>query len=155
MFTHPCNDGLHPLAFDSEEHLENIVNFNWAEVERNLDGEEPDKMLPFSEVTALFSMVLDYITSSREVRITASRAHALGWLLWPESSKFKSLSEIAEFCGCTKAAISKSLLDFRDATGLRITAGKGFHTRDKFRVAQNTAVERGTHTSNRRTAGKS
>ncbi len=104
-------------------------------------------------MSAAFSIVLDWITSSRgpDVRIPASRAYALAFLLWPETSKFSSLSEIAVACGLTKAAVSKSLLDFKDQSGLTISAGKGHYTRGKFRVAQNAAVAKGSHASNIRT----
>jgi len=61
-----------------------------------------------------------------------------------------TLDTIAKQAGCTRALLSKRLLELRDQVGIHISMGKGARTRDRYRKAQEFAVAAGCHSSNTR-----
>ena len=148
---HDPGDHLHELATDEDGKLELSCQFDYDEVDRNLFGVEPEDSVTFGDMSAALSLVLGWICGdarrTTEVKIVASRALALHWLLSPENSQYDSMSDIARVCQVTKAAVSKALLSLKDQTGCAINAGKGHFTRATFANAQLDAVAGGTHSS--------
>jgi biotin operon repressor len=148
-------DHLHALAYGADHRLEQITDFDFDEIDRNLSGEETeDEQVAWGDMAAAFALVLQHICGDRigvtDVRIVAGRALSL--LLWlaPDQCDYDSMADIAKACGCTRAALSKSLIRLRDDTGCFLSAGKGFHTRAQYSEAQRRAVEAGTHSSQSR-----
>jgi hypothetical protein len=147
----PAGDHIHNLAYNDNHRLEQTTDFPWDEVDRSLAGEEPEEStVKFSDMTSAFSMVIDWCTQTKDIKIVAGRVYSLALLLWPESSKFASLADIADACDCSRAALSSALLHFKDQLGLALSVGKGHFTRGINRAAQNAAVARGTHSANTR-----
>jgi hypothetical protein len=87
------------------------------------------------------------LASARNLESIASRVLALHFHLRPENSGFSSISEIALACGCTKQAISKSLVEFRDLIGFGLVAGKMDGAREAYSRAQKAAVRAGVHSA--------
>lgn len=144
------SDHIHSLAIDSEGRLERSCSPDamYDEVDRNVFGVEPvEETVEWQDMAASFSMVIDWCTQTKDIKITAGRVHSLALLLWPESAQFASLADIARHCSCTRAALSKSLLEFKDSCGFFQSIGKRHFTRDTFAAAQNRAVENGTQSS--------
>ena len=150
MYDHQSSNGLHPSAWNGDR-LEPVTGFDYDLVDFNLAGVEPvEETIPWQDMTAAFSCVIDWCCQTKDIRMTAGRVHSLALLLWPESAKFSSLTAIAEACSCTKAALSKSLLEFKDAVGLPLSIGKNHHTRQVFAESQRKLVKSNRHSSQTR-----
>jgi hypothetical protein len=87
------------------------------------------------------------MTANTDARMAAARANALLHWLRPAESQFSDYSEIANFYGVTKAAVSKSLLNLKDAVGCRLPVGKRNGSRATYSRAQKAAVTDGRHAS--------
>jgi hypothetical protein len=116
-----------------------VTDFDFDRVDLDLadEAEAAESMHSMSDMSSAITQAHgnDDTPQSRLLAV-AARCEALLWLIQPTKSQFKSLSEIADAAGLTKASVSKSLLNFRDSVGLRICAGKRNYTRDTYRRAQ-------------------
>jgi hypothetical protein len=106
-----------------QHHLEPITNPDFDEISRNL-GEPVDDEPTMPELAgeALISMlswiVGSHPNSEASYPHVAARAMALCLLLRPELvDGIETMQDIACLCGCSRAALSKSILELRDVTG--------------------------------------
>ncbi len=141
-------DHLHTLAIEDEK-LVRSQDFDWEELCRNVDGEEPEeRTVSMSDASAAISIILGWICENRShhasnMASVGARAESLLLLLDSNQSRYESLAQIAEAAGLTRAALSKSLLSLKDQSGLALTIGKLGGTRAKYRAAQVEAIEKG------------
>jgi hypothetical protein len=145
-------DHVHEVGVVDNQ-LARISHFDYDEVDRNLGFEpEPDSTVTMSDAAACFSLILEWILKGETLHLAGARAAALAIYLDPvNNSKFgSSLAEIAREADCTRAALSKSLIDFRDAAGVYLSMGKRSDARKTFRSVQVEAIEKGTHSSFKR-----
>lgn len=114
----------------------------------------PETTVPLSTVCSALCEILDWITIPITLNMTAARAHTLRTWLDPVQSAYKSLNEIANYCDVSRAALSKSLLAFRDEHSIHLTIGRLESSRELYRQAQLHALEEHRHVSQRETLGK-
>jgi len=145
------------LAYENDSPTQ-TTDFDFSEIDRNVFGIEPEdtgtKSVSFSDMSAALSIILGWIrcrAKTPEPRGVASRALGLLYLLDPVTSRYDSLDQIAKACGMTRAAISASLVQFRDEVGLCFEmGGKRELSRERYSRGQKAAVDLGTHSSFRR-----
>jgi hypothetical protein len=148
-------DSVHEICYaqgDSPEELgyfDKIEHFDYDEIDRRL-GFEPaseERTVTFSDMTALFCLILEFVLGGESLTLAGARAAALAVYLNPvHNNRFgNNLSEIAREAGCTRACLSKALLNFRDSCGVHISAGKPASARDTYRRVQKYAVAAGVH----------
>jgi hypothetical protein len=149
MHHYDNGDHIHDTSIE-EGHLIRTCGFDYDEVERQLGNEpEQDSTVTMSDMSAAFSLVLEWILGADTLAMCGARAAALGCYLNPtHNNRFGShLAAIADQAGCTRAALSKALITFRDSVGIHLSAGKLSGTRSTYREAQIKSLENGTHTS--------
>jgi biotin operon repressor len=145
-------DHLHTLAVEDET-LVRSQDFDFEEVYRNVDSEEPEETtISMADASAAISIILGWICQSAKdepasIKTVASKAESLLLLMDSNQSKYKSLADIARAAGLTRAALSKNLLSLKDQTGFRVIVGKLGGARDTFRSVQNALVANGRHAS--------
>jgi len=143
------SDHVHAIAIQ-DGRIERVGQFDWDEVYRNVDGEEREETaVSFSDMSAVFSLILEWMLKAETLQLVGARAAALAMYLDPvNNNRFgSSLLQIAEQAGSTRAALSKSLIDFRRAAGVHLSMGKGSETTDSYRACQIKSLEAGTHSS--------
>jgi hypothetical protein len=151
-------DPLHQdLGTDDEGHLIQTTRTEdfYDEIDRSCFGVEDNvDTVSFSDMASALSLIVDYCCDSKHVNIVASRIMALQVLLSPTSCKFgrTDLAAVARDCGITRAAVSKSLIEFRDQVGTSLTVGHRSSSRERCRQAQEHALRRGIHASDVRKA---
>src|SRR5207248_1949256 len=97
---------IHSVGYGDSGTLEPITDFDYDAVDRALGFEpEPETPVEFADMTAAFSLVLQWIATPTEVRHVGARALTLLYFLDPSNSRFGSLEEIAKNAGCTRQAI--------------------------------------------------
>jgi hypothetical protein len=150
---HPDHgDHLHAIAFTGDGRREPTCDFNWDEVEHNLDGEtEPEspKVLSWDDATSMLVTVLQWCLRSRSLNECGSRIAALHLWLRPQDSAFVSYSDLARETGVTKACLSNWITTLRDQLGEHMppASSKRNGCREVYRNAQLAAVKAGTHSS--------
>jgi len=143
------SDHVHEIAYQNGK-LEGVGQFDWDEVYRNVDGESPEEAtVSMSDMSAVFSLILEWMLKGDTLQLAGARAAALGVYLDPvNNNRFGSnLSQIAEQAGCTKAALSKALIEFRDAAGIHLSGGKCSGARGVYRQTQIKSIAAGRHSS--------
>jgi hypothetical protein len=100
-----------------------------------------------SDASSALLVILGWITRNPDPKMTSARANAILYWLHTEASRFSDYSEIANFHGLTKAAISKALLTLKDEVGCRLPVGKRTQSRATYARAQLKAVAEGRHAS--------
>lgn len=158
------SDHLHDSVFVSGDfesgdpgHFERIADFDWESVCHNVDGESiEDSKVSFSDMSAVLSLIIGWALGGETLLLAGARLASLGVFLDPiHNAKFgKNLSEIAREAGCTRQALSKSLVGFRDACGIVISGGKLHGSRAKFSRIQRDLIADGKHASDTRKAKK-
>jgi hypothetical protein len=153
-FNEQASDGIHKIHFDNDAgQFEGVVDFPYEEIDRALGFEpEPDSAVTWADMSAAFCLVIEFILGGETLTLAGARAAALAVYLDPvHNSKFGSnLAEIAREANCSRAALSKSLLNFRDAVGVHISAGKPHGSRSTYQEAQRRCIEAGVHSSTTR-----
>jgi hypothetical protein len=147
------SDHVHSSYQTPSGSFEPTTDFDYDEVDRGLGWkEDTEGTVSFSDMAAAFNLVLEFVLRGKDLNACGARAAALACYLDPvHSNKFGStLAEIAVSAGCTRASLSKALIDFRDACGVHFSAGKLEGSRDSYRAAQMDSIERGTHSSTSR-----
>jgi hypothetical protein len=150
------SDHVHPIGFEDDETPVRTCDFPFDQVCADLDGEPAEDLVTFSDMSAALALIIQWVCGdskkrTTDVRIVAARALCLMQWLCPEQSQYENMADVAKACGCTRAALSKSLLSLKDQTGCLLSSGKGFFTRATFSKAQHRAVDGGTHSSYSRT----
>jgi hypothetical protein len=143
---------IHPFAF-VEGHREAITQFDY----RSLDPDEPEDMVSFSDLTACFSLVLQWACGQNRNRADQShiigagiRVHALLFLLDPTHARYQSLADIARDAGVTRAAVCKAIIRLRKELGDIIPGLRSMQARENYRQAQRAAIAAGVHSSHRK-----
>ncbi len=147
----PAGDHLHEVAFQ-DGGFERVGHPDWEEISRRVDGEEPaDTTVTMSDVGACFALILQWALGADTLTLAGARIASLGVYLDPvHNARFGSnLAEIAREAGCTRAALSKALMDFRDDCGIQLSGGKRSEARASYRQTQIEALEAGRHSSQR------
>jgi len=132
---------------------EMVGQFDWEQIDRNVDGIEPEeRVISFADASAAIAILAGWMCQScREepapIRTVAAKCEALLFWLDPNQSKYKSLSDIADACQITRAAVSKMLLGLKDQLGSAVSVGKGSHTRETYRQVQRNLAIEGKHAS--------
>jgi hypothetical protein len=141
-------DGIHPVALNKDGKLERTAQFDWGSVRHNVDGEGIDEdTVTWSDMTASFSLLLQWACRSNSLTNVGARVASLLAFLDPVNAPHKrnTLSAIAKEAGCTKALLSRELLELRDQCGIHLTVGKRSFSRESCRTAQFAAVKAGVH----------
>ena len=151
-------DHLHSVGI-VDGHSAKTCDFNWEEVYRNVDGEEPpETMISMADASAAVSTLLGAICDMRRTNhapnmaSVGAKAESLLFLLDPNRSRYVSLADIAATANMTRAALSKWLRRLKDEIGLFLSAGKMEGSRQTYAKAQHAAVAAGCHASQRRRA---
>src|SRR5262249_55551182 len=121
--------------------------------DRNVFGfEEQDDVVEFRDMSVAFGQVIQWACRARDLKLCGARIAALACLLYGNEMPYgrTNLSAIAKEAGCTKQALSKVLIEFKDSIGLTLSIGKSSSARAKYAVAQHKAVLNGRHASFRR-----
>jgi len=144
-------DGVHPVAFNRESgHVERVGRFDFDEVDRNL-GNEPEEEpgISFSDASAAISLILQWACETPDLKLVGARTASLLAYLDSTNAPHErtTLEAIAKEAGCTRALLSKRLLELRDQAGVHLTMGKRAYTRDRYKKAQDFAVAAGVHSS--------
>jgi hypothetical protein len=157
-FSKRHSDGVHKTAWNRDSgRYENVTNFDYAAVDRNLTGELEDidkSEYSLANLGSAINVLLEWMTKGRNLEIIAGRVLSLHWFLRPQNSDYDSISEIATACNCTRAGLSKALLELRDQLGFKPSAGKLHGARQTYSEAQNKSFKAGKHVSYKRADGK-
>jgi hypothetical protein len=141
---------IHSIASEDLQ-LVRTESFDFHSVYRNVDGEEEpeDTMVSMADLSGVFSLIMEAILKADNLTMAGAHAAALGVFLDPvHNDRFGSnLAEIAREAGCTRAALSKFLMDFRRAVGIHLTAGKRSGASESYRQAQRDCIAAKTHSS--------
>lgn len=143
---------LHSIAVE-DEHLVRTTEFDWDEVSRIVDGEEPEeRTITMADASAAVSILLGWICGTQKdeplsIASVGARAESLLLLLDSNQSRYKSLADIARAAGLSRASLSKSLLSLKDQSGLALTIGKLHGTRETYREVQRKCMTEGKHAS--------
>jgi hypothetical protein len=153
-------DGIHDIGF-TDGRIEPTIGFPYDEIDANLgfsdaDAEPEDQSKPssisFQDAAAAWILIAEWITGKNgytTFALAGARAHSLVYWLSPETCQFASMSEIADEAGCSRAALSKNLLELRDQLRIGFFFKKP-EAREAYRECQIKARERGVHSSQRR-----
>lgn len=141
------------MTDNGEARLVASSDFDYDAVDRELFGvESSEDTVNFSDMSAAFGLILEFIVGKHKQSLVpksiAGRAMSLLYLLNPshlEELALGSLELIAQHCGCTKQAISASLMAFRDQSGVKLCLSKLASTRESFRTAAIRTIKDGTH----------
>jgi len=146
-------DHVHDLAYTQDGKLEPISMFDFNEIDRNLgllEPDQPEEMISFSDAAACWALLIEWITGSHQesntFNMAGARAHSLMYWLGSSQCHFGSLEAIAVKAGCSKAALSKSLLKLRDQLSIGFQFKK-MGSRQANRESQIRALEQGKHSS--------
>jgi hypothetical protein len=94
---------------------------------------------------------MDWCMKSRTIPEAGAKLCALRHYLRPEDSGFSSYSEIGRSVNMTKAALSKTLCNFRDSLpGMPPVSTKRDFARERYSRAQKASIALGTHSSLKR-----
>jgi hypothetical protein len=144
-------DHLHEISYSHDnEQFERIDHFDFDQIDRNLGYEpEPEKAVAMSDVAAALAIILQWICSSPDISKVGARAASLLCYLDPTNAPHgrNTLQVIAEEAGCTRALLSRELMELRDDVGITLTLGKRSFSRESCSKAQNAAVAAGVHSS--------
>jgi hypothetical protein len=142
--------GVHEVGHDKDGRIERIAHPDWESIYHDLDGEGiEDSTVTMSDVGAVLSLILQWACRSNSLTNVGARIASLLAFLDPVNAPHKrnTLAAIAKEAGCTKALLSRELLELRDQTGVRLTLGKRSFSRQSCRTAQNYAVKAQVHSS--------
>jgi len=142
-------DHLHSAARTQDGRLERTTHFDFEEIDRLLGNHGTEDSVSWSDMVAAFCLVLEWLTGSTGTTFVMSgaRCHSLMYFLDPTNCRFDSLEDIATEAGCSRAALSKSLLQVRDQLGMHWKMGKRSFVRENCRRGQLASVDLGTHAS--------
>jgi hypothetical protein len=144
-----CGDHLHEISYSRDnEQFERIAHFDFDQIDRNLGYEpEPEKAVEMSDVAAALAIILQWICGTPNLTNAGARAASLLAFLDPTNAPHgrETMADIAVEAGCTRAYLSKALLDLRDQTGIALTMGKLGSTRQTYAKAQKAAFNAGCH----------
>jgi hypothetical protein len=150
-FSERHSDGVHRTAYNVDSgHFENVMDFPFDAVDRNLSGEVEDidrADYSLANLGSAVNVLLSWFVKGRSLENIAGRALVLHWYLRPAESDYSSISEIATACNCTRAALSKALLELRDSLDFKPSAGKLHGARQTYSEAQKEAFASGSHVS--------
>jgi len=133
---------LHPIArLDGRIH--EIVDFDYDAV----DGPQPEATAPVSQMAAGLCEILSCLAKGRNLKTSGARVLALLAMLDPIKQSMRNLSEVARLAGCSRAALSKFLVNFRDTYGFGLIAGKLQGSRAAYREGQLRSLRNSTHSS--------
>jgi len=120
------SDHVHQLATEDDQ-IVGVCDFDYSEVDRGLGwAKDSEGMVSMSDCAAALSLVIEHCLQAQSLTLAGAEPAALAVFLNPvHNCKFgRTLSEIAKEAGCTRAALSKSLINFRDAAGVHLSMGK-------------------------------
>lgn len=156
MSDYQRGDHLHPLAKNSDNRLERIENFDYSEVDRLLGVADTDDRVTFADASAALALILGWACGATRSKAHESsiisagaRIHSLLFLIDPTNARYRSLADIANAAGMTRAACSKALVLLRDQLG-DVLPIRGMLARESYRKAQHAAVAAGVHSSDRK-----
>jgi hypothetical protein len=146
---HPKSDGIHKTALNRDtHHFEGVTDFDYDAVDRSITGDPEDvdiKEHSLADLGSAVNVLLSWAVKGRSLPMIAGRILSLHWYLREAESEYDSISEIATACNCTRAALSKALLELRDSIGLKISAGKLHSARRTYSKAQDASFKAGKH----------
>jgi hypothetical protein len=134
------SDHIHEVGLEAGVGLVPVTNFNYDIFD--VPSENPDS-ISIDQATSAFSEILSWILASDSFEHAGAKAAALSVLLDP-TGKFRSLGAVARVAGCSRALLSKALLELRD----RFKLGQNFRgtlIRQNCAGAQRRLVEAGNH----------
>src|SRR5262249_1136828 len=138
------SDGLHPHASEDGSRVP-FTNFDFSVLDPQ---PETGDTVPIDQATGAFSEILAWALASDSLEHAAAKIAALSVLLDP-TGKFRSLGAVAREANCSRALLSKALLELRD----RFKLGQNFRgnlLRDHCRQAQRDLLAAGRHSSQTR-----
>jgi len=146
-------DGLHETATEDQQVIR-TTSFNYDSIDEANGWHEPGEApmpdsVSFSDMSACFILVLEWMLKGKTLQIVGGRCAALAAYLDPvNSNRFGTdLTSIAKSAGCSRAALSASLIEFRDAVSIHLSNGKNSEARASYRQTQIRAMEAGRHSS--------
>jgi hypothetical protein len=150
-------DAIHgPITFTDQHGFEPTTGPDWQSIDYHCDGLLPEEeTITKSDAAAVISILTGWLCHSygdapADIRTVAAKCEALLYWLDPNQSKYSSLTEIAEACQLTRAAVSKQLLNLKDQIGSCVSAGKMSSSRETYRDTQRRLVHEGRHASDTR-----
>jgi biotin operon repressor len=166
MSDYQRGDHVHEIAISYRDdeygkqriEFEPVDHFPYSQIDENLGlfEADPDQQISFADAAACWSLLLEWIVAGPKssLAMAGARSHALRHFLDSDNCRFKSLQAIADEAGCTRAALSKFLLELRDQLQIGFEF-KRVGARNNYREGQIRALERGTHSSTHRKDAKS
>jgi len=106
--------------------------------------ENPDT-ISIDQAASAFSEVLSWILASQSFEYAGAKAAALSVLLDP-TGRYRSLGAVAREANCSRALLSKAILELRDRFGIKQNF-RGNLLRSNCRQAQAEALKTGRHCS--------
>jgi hypothetical protein len=148
---HEASDHIHDNLAVEDEHLVPSAGFDYQAVSRALGEEqEPDEQVDFTDAASAVKSIILWCCAPPTLTLVGARCAALlAWLdpIQAATHNRDSLTKIAAQADVTKAAVSKWLIELRDALGLQVGIGKSQMARAKYRDAQYKAFAAGKHSS--------
>jgi len=144
-------DHLHSVGI-VDGHRGQTCGFQYDEVYRNVDGEEPEEdMVSFSDMSAVLSLILQWMCGKHKaggnlIVSAGVRAHSLLYMIDPVNSSFENMTDIAAAAGMTRANVSKGLMELRNQVG-DVLPIRGMLARESYRRSQAAALKAGVHSS--------
>ena len=114
-----------------------------------LESEIAETLVPISRVASALSVILHWLSQSKDFRFSGAKVAALAALLDPVNSDYRNLSQVARAAGISRATLSKAILNLRDSNGIRFRMGKSDDARHSYRQTQLELVAAGRHASQR------
>jgi len=136
-------DHLHPIA-TADGLLCAKIDFDFTAFES-----ETETLIPISRVASALSVILHWLSQSKDFRFSGAKVAALAALLDPVNSDYRNLSQVARAAGISRATLSKAILNLRDSNGIRFRMGKSETARYSYRQTQLGLVAAGRHASQR------
>jgi hypothetical protein len=140
-------DAVHGTILTSDG-PQGVANFDWESVRHDLDGESiEDSTVTMSDAGAAVALILGWACKSNRLDLVGARVASLLAHLDPTNAPHgrSTLAAIAAEAGCSKALLSRELLELRDQCGIHLTLGKRSFSRESCRTAQNYAVKAQVH----------
>ena len=161
MHSDTHGDHVHELAIEDAQFV-GVEQFDHDSIDQANGWREPGQAqmpdtVSFSDMSACFILILEWMLKGKTLQIVGGRCAALAAYLDPvNSNRFgTSLTEIGKQAGCSRAALSAALVEFRDAVSIHLSNGKGSEARASYRATQIRAMEAGRHSSFSRKDSKS
>jgi biotin operon repressor len=132
-----------------------ITDFDFDSVDQSLGwAEDNEDKVDWKDMSACFSLLLSWMCGRADSKLPKApsitgagwRAHALLYLLDNQNARYRSLQEIADAGGVSRAMVSRSLVELREELGgIEFMPMKRSGSKESYQKAQRASIAAGVH----------